>query len=68
MAKHAAFLFHRAFVRNVILPHFTPIGVCVLLIEIAVAGASALPRMRSTKAMEVERGSLFRRSNGEGNH
>ena len=30
MAEHAAFSFHRAFVRDVILPHFTPIGVCVL--------------------------------------
>ena len=36
MAKHAAFSFHRAFVRDVILPHFTPIGVCVFLIEIAI--------------------------------
>jgi hypothetical protein len=44
IAKDAAFLFHRAFVRDVILPHFTPIGVCAFLIEIAVAGASALPR------------------------
>ena len=36
MAKHAAFAFHRAFVRDVILPHFTPIGVCVFFIEIAI--------------------------------
>jgi uncharacterized membrane protein YphA (DoxX/SURF4 family) len=36
MSKHAAFSFHRAFVRDVILPHFTPIGVCVFLIEIAI--------------------------------
>ena len=36
MAKHAAFSFHRAFVRDVILPHFTPVGVCVFLIEIAI--------------------------------
>jgi uncharacterized membrane protein YphA (DoxX/SURF4 family) len=36
MAKHAAFSFHRAFVRDVILPHFTPIGVCVFFIEIAI--------------------------------
>jgi uncharacterized membrane protein YphA (DoxX/SURF4 family) len=37
MAKHAAFVFHRAFVRDGISPHFTPIGVCVFLIEIAIA-------------------------------
>jgi uncharacterized membrane protein YphA (DoxX/SURF4 family) len=37
MAKHAAFSFHRVFVRDVILPHFTPIGVCVFAIEIAIA-------------------------------
>jgi uncharacterized membrane protein YphA (DoxX/SURF4 family) len=36
MAKHAAFSFHRVFVRDVILPHFTPIGVCVFFIEIAI--------------------------------
>jgi uncharacterized membrane protein YphA (DoxX/SURF4 family) len=36
MAKHAAFSLHRAFVRDVILPHFTPIGICVFLIEIAI--------------------------------
>jgi uncharacterized membrane protein YphA (DoxX/SURF4 family) len=41
MAKHAAFSFHRAFVRDVILPHFTPIGVCVFLIEVAI-GASLM--------------------------
>lgn len=36
MAQHAAFDFHRAFVQNVILPNFTPIGVCVFFIEIAI--------------------------------
>jgi uncharacterized membrane protein YphA (DoxX/SURF4 family) len=36
MAKHAAFPFHRVFVRDVILPHFGPIGVCVFFIEIAI--------------------------------
>ena len=36
MAKHVAFSLHRAFVRDVILPHFTPIGICVFLIEIAI--------------------------------
>jgi uncharacterized membrane protein YphA (DoxX/SURF4 family) len=36
MAKHAAFSFHRAFVRDVILPHFTHIGVCIFFIEIAI--------------------------------
>src|SRR5208283_843709 len=36
MAAHAAFEFHRAFVHDVILPHFTPIGVGVFSIEIAI--------------------------------
>jgi uncharacterized membrane protein YphA (DoxX/SURF4 family) len=36
MAQHAAFSFHQDFVRDVILPHFTPIGVCVFFIEIAI--------------------------------
>jgi uncharacterized membrane protein YphA (DoxX/SURF4 family) len=36
MAKHAAFPFHRVFVRDVILPHFTPIGTAVFFIEIAI--------------------------------
>jgi uncharacterized membrane protein YphA (DoxX/SURF4 family) len=36
MAKHAAFPFHRVFVRDVILPHFAPIGTCVFFIEIAI--------------------------------
>jgi uncharacterized membrane protein YphA (DoxX/SURF4 family) len=36
MAKHAAFPFHRVFVRDVILPHFPPIGVAVFFIEIAI--------------------------------
>jgi hypothetical protein len=33
MAKHAAFPFHRIFVRDVILPHFPPIGIGVFSIE-----------------------------------
>ena len=36
MAEHAAFSLQSAFVRDVILPHFTPIGICIFLIEIAV--------------------------------
>ena len=36
MAKHAAFPFHRVFVRDVILPHFAPIGTGVFFIEIAI--------------------------------
>jgi uncharacterized membrane protein YphA (DoxX/SURF4 family) len=36
MAEHAAFSIHQAFVRDVILPNFTPIGVGVFLIEIAI--------------------------------
>lgn len=36
MAAHAAFQFHREFVQHVILPNFTPIGVVVFFIEIAI--------------------------------
>jgi uncharacterized membrane protein YphA (DoxX/SURF4 family) len=36
MAAHAAFQFHREFVQNFILPHFTPIGVAVFFIEILI--------------------------------
>ena len=36
IAAHAAFQFHREFVQNVILPHFTPIGVGVFFIEILI--------------------------------
>ncbi|SEE17359.1 DoxX protein [Rhizobiales bacterium GAS191] len=41
MAQHSAFAFHAAFVQNVILPYFTPIGVCIFFIEIAI-GASLM--------------------------
>ena len=37
MTQHAAFEAHSAFVRTVILPWFTPIGVGVFFIEIAIA-------------------------------
>ena len=36
MARHAAFEAHGAFVQNVILPYFTPIGVGVFFIELAI--------------------------------
>jgi len=36
MTQHAAFETHAAFVRSVILPNFTPIGVCVFFIELAI--------------------------------
>ena len=36
MAQHAAFEAHGAFVRDVILPNFTPIGIGVFFIEIAI--------------------------------
>lgn len=36
IAAHGAFQFHREFVLNVILPHFTPIGVAVFFIEILI--------------------------------
>jgi uncharacterized membrane protein YphA (DoxX/SURF4 family) len=36
MTQHAAFAAHGAFIQTVILPYFTPIGVCVFFIEIAI--------------------------------
>lgn len=36
MTQHAAFAAQAAFVRSVILPIFTPVGVCVFFIEIAI--------------------------------
>ena len=36
MAQHSAFEAHGAFVQNFILPHFTPIGVGVFFVEIAI--------------------------------
>jgi uncharacterized membrane protein YphA (DoxX/SURF4 family) len=36
IAAHAAFQLHREFVQNVILPHFTPIGVGVFFIEMLI--------------------------------
>jgi uncharacterized membrane protein YphA (DoxX/SURF4 family) len=36
MAQHSAFEAHSAFVRDVILPNFTPIGVGVFFVEIAI--------------------------------
>ncbi|MFI5010867.1 MAG: DoxX family protein [Hyphomicrobiales bacterium] len=50
MAKHAAFSFHRVFVRDVILPHFAPIGVCVFLIEIAIGVSLMLGLMTRLSA------------------
>ena len=57
MAKHAAFSFHRAFVRDVILPHFTPIGVCVFLIEIAIGASLMLGLLR--RVLSAFCGALF---------
>ena len=56
MAKHAAFPFHRVFVRDVILPHFTPIGVCVFFIEIAIGVSLMLGLLTRLSALG---GALF---------
>ena len=56
MARHAAFPFHRVFVRDVILPHFTPIGVCVFFIEIAIGVSLMLGLLTRLSALG---GALF---------
>ena len=56
MAKHAAFSFHRVFVRDVILPHFTPIGVGVFFIEIAIGVSLMLGLLTRLSALG---GALF---------
>ena len=56
MAAHAAFPIHREFVQNVILPHFTPIGVGVFFIEILIGSSLMIGLLTRLSALG---GALF---------